>query len=343
MAQRYSFESFIITAGGGSVTASVTSPTEYISVGSSGTISLGAAYTLTHSGTPTIGSKFTVLYRGNTNLTTNTGLGRHVSLFGYVLTNNQAKIDLQLDLYWDGAAWGVLVKPDFNGTKSPIIEGSMILDSAVTTNKISDADVTLAKIAAVTEGNIIIGDSSNRPSSLDISTDKAVLVGNGTTAVPRVLSGHVTMSNTGVVTIADGVITEDMLAFTLGDIIYTDFEISSAQLLDLFTTPVTVVPAAGANTLIVPIECWAFLDYESATYAAGGAVHLAIGSVSTGSIASTAVTSASDLVSKFVLTTAVASGSLLNQDLKVYAATANFTTGDSPLKCRLLYKVISFA
>lgn len=343
MAQRYSFESFTITAGGGAETASVTSNTENVIISSSGTITLGAAYTLTHSGTPTLGSKFTVLYKGNTNLTTNTGLGRHVSLFGYILSNNQAKIDLEIDFYWNGAAWIVLVKPDFNTSKSAVIEASMLLADSVITSKILDANVTLAKLAGVTEGNIVIGDASNRPSALDISTDTAVLVGNGTTAVPRVLSGDVTMSNTGVVTIADGVVTEDMLAFTLGDIIYTDFEISSAQLLDLFTTPVTVVPAAGANTLIIPIECWAFLDYNSATYAAGGAVHLAIGTVSCGSIAATGVTSASDIVSKFVLTTAVSSGSLLNQDLKVYAASANFTTGDSPLKCRLLYKVISFA
>jgi len=343
MAQRYSYETFTITAEGGSVTASVASNTEYVSVGSSGTISLGAAYTLTHSETPTIGSKFTVLYRGNTNLTTNTGQGKHVSLFGYVLTNNQAKVDLQLDFYWSGTAWLALVKPNFNGTKQAVIEESMILNSAVTTDKIADKAVSLSKIDDVTEGNIIIGDKFNRPSILDISTDKAVLVGNGTTAVPRVISGDISISNLGVATIGASKITEAMLAFTLGDIIYTDFEISSAQLLDLFTTPVTVVPAAGANTLIVPIECWAFLDYESATYAAGGAVHLAIGSVSCGSIAATAVTSASDIVSKFVLTTAVSSGSLLNQDLKVYAASANFTTGDSPLKCRLLYKVISFA
>lgn len=343
MAQRYSFESFIITAGGGAETASVTSNTQYVIISSSGTISLEAAYTLTHSGTPTLGSKFTVIYKGNTNLTTNTGQGKHVSLFGYTLTNNQAKIDIELDFYWDGTAWIVIVKPDFNSTRTAVIEESMILNSAVTTNKIADKAISLSKIDDVTEGNILIGNNTNRPSALDISTDKAVLVGNGTTAVPRVISGDISISNLGVATIGASKITEAMLAFTLGDIIYTDFEISSAQLLDLFTTPITVVPAAGANTLIVPIECWAFLDYESATYAAGGAVHLAIGSVSCGSIAATAVTSASDIISKFVLTTAVSSGSLLNQDLKVYAATANFTTGDSPLKCRLLYKVISFA
>lgn len=343
MAQRYSYESFTITAGGGAETASVTSNTENVIISSSGTITLGAAYTLTHSGTPTIGSKFRVLYKGNTNLTTDTSTGKHISIFGYIFSNNQAKIDLEIDFYWEGASWNVVVKPDCNVGKSPFIESSMILNSAVISTKIVDKAITLSKIEDVAEGNIIIGNNTNRPSALDISTDKAVLVGNGTTAVPRVLSGDVTMSNTGVVTIADGVVTEDMLAFTLGDIIYTDFEISSAQLLDLFTTPVTVVPAAGANTLIIPIECWAFLDYNSATYAAGGAVHLAIGTVSCGSIAVTGVTAASDLISKFVLTTAVASGSLLNQDLKVYAATANFTTGDSPLKCRLLYKVISFA
>ena len=338
-----SLEQFEITAGGGAVTVDAPNGTSMLVVYSTGTIVLGASYTLSHTGTPVVAQLIKILYRGNTALTTDTSTGRTITLLGYALSNNQAMLDLEIDAYWTGAAWDVIVKVDSNKAKTASIETTHIVNSAVTTDKILDEAVTLGKIADVAEGYMIIGDATARPSALDVSTDTAVLVGNGTTAVPRVLSGDVTMSNLGVVTIGASKITEAMLAFTLGDILYVDFEISTAQLLDLFTTPITVVPAAGANTMIMPIECWGFLDYNSATYAAGGAVHLAIGTVSTGSIAVTGITSATDLISKFVLTTAVASGSLLNQDLKVYAATANFTTGDSPLKCRLLYKVISFA
>jgi len=343
MATSISLDIYTITAGGGSESIPVSYHDSVVLINSTGTITLGAAYTVTHSGTPVVGSKFTVLYRGNTSLTTDTGAGKHISLFGYILSNNQAMIDLEIDFYWDGSTWDAVVKPDLNVSKAAVIEASHILTGAVTTAKIVDKAITLAKVEDLPEGSSIIGNSSDRPIAIDLSTDKSVLVGNGTTAVPRVLSGDVTMSNTGVVTIADGVITEANLAFTLGDILYDEFEISSAQILALNSTPVTVVPAQGANTLIIPLEFWVFLDYESATYAAGGAIHLRIGTVSVGNVAATTVTSASDLVTKFVLTTAVASGSLLNQALVVDCATANFTTGDSPLKCKLLYKVVSFA
>jgi hypothetical protein len=343
MAKSISLDTYTITSGGGSVTIPVSYKEDAIIIYSTGTVTLGAAYTVTHSGTPVLGTKITVLYKGNATLTTDTLTGKHISLFGTILSDQKANVDLEIDFYWNGAAWEALLKPDFSSAKAPVIESSLIVDSAIVSRAINDTAVTLAKIQAVSEGNIVIGDSSSRPALLSIKTDKAILVGNGTTAVPRVLSGDVTMSNTGVVTIEDGVITEDKLAFTLGDILYDEFEISSAQILALNSTPITVVPAQGANTLIIPLEFWIFLDYDSATYANGGAVHLRIGTVSVGNVAATAVTSASDLVTKFVLTTAVASGSLLNQDLVVDCATADFITGDSPLKCKLLYKVVSFA
>lgn len=54
---------------------------------------------------------------------------------------------------------------------------------------------------AITEGNVLIGDSAGLGAELDVSTDTAVMIGNGTTATVTALSGDVTMANTGAVTV----------------------------------------------------------------------------------------------------------------------------------------------
>lgn len=328
--------------GGGSASIDCTVATEIVTVYSSGSITLGSAYTVTHSGTPDFNTKIRVGYKGNTSLVTDTGTGKHISILGYVLSNNQAKIDLIIDFYWNGSSWDAFVIQDFNATKTAFIETSMIVGSAITTAKINAKAITAEKLEDLAEGNILVGNASSRPVALDLSDNAKIPIGNGTTVVPRTISGDITIDNTGVVTIGDGKVTEDMLAFTMGELVLEEFEISTEQILTLNSSPVTVVPAQGANTLLIPVEFWMFLDYESATYASGGAVHLRIGTVSVGNVAATTVTSASDLVTKMILSTAVASGSLLNQALVVDCATADFTTGDSPLKCKLLYRKVTF-
>lgn len=343
MATKYTSESFTITAPGGADTASVYSSEAYIKVSSSGTIVLAAGYTLSHSGVPLSNSKISVLYTGNTSLTTDTASGKSITLFGYTLTNSQAKLNLLLDFYWDGAAWNPYIAPSVNGmTGAQILESNMIVAGSITNTALKDGAVDLVKMDDISEGSILIGDNSNRPSALSIKTDKAIPIGNGTTSVPRVISGDLTISNTGVASIANGVVTEDMLAFSLGDISLLEFTISTEQVRALNSVPPVIIAAQGANTLIIPVEFWVFLDYATTTYTGGGTLSLQVGGVTLGSVASTTVTSASDLVTKFVLSTAVASGSLLNTDLTLTCATADFATGDSPLKCKLLYKVVTF-
>lgn len=337
------YDSYVITSVGGTTNIDINANNLPISVGSSGTIVLAAAYNFVPSGTPKLGHQIKFLYNGNTTLTTDTASGKHISFFGNIITNNQAQGQLEIDVYWNGVTWVAVIKPNFNASKTPVVETANVLDSAITTAKINAKAITLEKTADISEGNIYIGNSSSRPEALDISTDKGILIGDGTSATPRVISGDVTISNTGVAAIGAGKVTESMLAFTLADLQYEDLEISSAQLLDLYNTPITIIPAQGANTVIVPIEAWAFLDYDAATYAAGGTVQLTLNSIVIGTLASTAVTSAADLYTKFDLSTAVSNGSIANKSLDITNATAVFTTGDSPLKIRIIYKVLNFA
>lgn len=337
------YDNYLITSAGGTTNIDINSNNTPILVYSSGVITLAAAYNFVASRTPEIGHQVSFLYSGNNTLTTDIATGKHISFFGNIITDNQAQGHLKIDLYWNGTSWISIIKPNFNASKSPVVESANILDSAITTNKLNAKAITLEKTADISEGNIYIGNSSNRPEKLNIKNDKAILIGNATTAVPRVISGDITIGNTGIAAIGAGKVTESMLAFTLADLQYEDLEISSAQLLDLFNTPITIIPAQGANTVIVPIEVWAFLDYDAATYAAGGTVQLTLNSVVVGTLASTAVTSAADLYTKFDLSTAVSNGSIANKSLNITNATAVFTTGDSPLKLRIIYKVLNFA
>ena len=71
--------------------------------------------------------------------------------------------------------------------------------------------VTEASDITLVEGNIVIGASGGKGTDLDGSTDKQVLIGNGTTMVSVGISGDVTMANTGVITIANNAISFEHL------------------------------------------------------------------------------------------------------------------------------------
>ena len=68
-----------------------------------------------------------------------------------------------------------------------------IKDLEVKTADIAAANVTLAKVENVTDGQIIVGNGSNRPTAVAVS-------------------GDVTLANTGAVTIATGAVEHAMLA-----------------------------------------------------------------------------------------------------------------------------------
>lgn len=338
-----------ITAPGGTSTIDINGGESLYYYFSSGTVVMAADYEVVPgAGTVTPGTEINILYKGNTNLTTDTATGKSIIFFGVELSDDQAKTDLEITAIYDTwqdpstPAWRVTIKPNFDYNQYTPIADYNIKDSSITTNKLADAAVTTAKMANLTEGSTLIGNASNIPTAFSLADDTKIPVGNGTTSVMRAMSGHVAMSNLGVTTIQPSVITESMLNFTLGDTLLLETELNSSQLLELNSVGTTLLTAQGANTLIVPIEAWGFLDYGTATYASGGAIHIKIGSVSLGNVAATTITSASDLVTKFILTTAVASGAVLNQPLVINCDTADFTTGDGVFKLKILYKVLDF-
>lgn len=80
--------------------------------------------------------------------------------------------------------------------------GFSVLNNGVKTEVIAQDGTIKGEIKeALAQGSIYIGNSSGITSELSVKTDGGILVGNGTTAAVKTLSGDVTMTNAGVTAI----------------------------------------------------------------------------------------------------------------------------------------------
>ena len=81
--------------------------------------------------------------------------------------------------------------------------GYSVLNNGVETQVISQDGTIKGDIKeALAQGSIYIGNSSGVTSELSVKTDTGFLVGNGTTAVVKTMSGEASMANTGAVTLS---------------------------------------------------------------------------------------------------------------------------------------------
>jgi hypothetical protein len=88
---------------------------------------------------------------------------------------------------------------------------------------------------ALAQGSIYIGNSSGVTSELSVKTDTGFLVGNGTTAVVKTMSGEASMANTGAVTLANAsVIGKVLTGYTsgAGTVAATDSILAAVQKLN---------------------------------------------------------------------------------------------------------------
>jgi len=77
--------------------------------------------------------------------------------------------------------------------------------------RLKDNGVTLAKMAGLARGKFIVGDSSGDPSALALGSDAQMLISDGSDLAYVSLSGDVSISNTGAVTIANDAVESGML------------------------------------------------------------------------------------------------------------------------------------
>jgi hypothetical protein len=106
----------------------------------------------------------------------------------------------------------VNILPDFAGVG--IIGADRLAASSVTTAKIAKNAVTLAEMAGLAKGNIIYGDASGDPASVNLgAVDANLVVGDTTNGVAVVaMSGDATIIKTGALTIANSAVTTAKIA-----------------------------------------------------------------------------------------------------------------------------------
>lgn len=116
-------------------------------------------------GTPGDGSVVSIKYVPSGALT----LGAQtLTVLGVSIPQAVVTAGFQLIGVFNGASWVTFLLPNFNGTA--FITGAQLVDDAV----------TLAKMAAITRGSIIVGDSSGNPSYIAVGAANTVFTTNGT-------------------------------------------------------------------------------------------------------------------------------------------------------------------
>jgi hypothetical protein len=164
-----------------------------------GTVTLVGGLVVSPIGTPTTGQRVVVTWNASVTPGIHT-----ITIFGETVPTELAARNFVAECLWDGTGgpWVVNILPDFAGVG--IVAADRIAANAVTTAKIADDAVTLAKMAGLAKGNIIYGDASGDPASVNLgAVDANLVVGDTTNGVAVVaMSGDATIAKTGALTIA---------------------------------------------------------------------------------------------------------------------------------------------
>jgi hypothetical protein len=117
-------------------------------------------------------------------------------------------------LYFYNAAGAEVYHIDPANKTVTIPSGATLELASGATASIIDGALAAADMS-LTTGSILLG-VAGKAAALDVKTDTGILIGNGTTAAVKTLSGDVSMSNAGAVTIAAGAVEPAMLSAGAG-------------------------------------------------------------------------------------------------------------------------------
>jgi len=127
---------------------------------------------------------------------------------------------------------------------------------------------------------------------------------------------------------------------TAGEVVTVKVSLTSAEILALADTPITLIAAQGASTLIKLLGCTMKLNYVSTTYT-GGTLRIYFSSGGSFIISNSSYTNGSSIIfTPAFSTTQVFTTSAENDDLIIDAASA-VSVGDGTLDIYLTYSVIS--
>ena len=138
----------------------------------------------------------------------------------------------------------------------PKITTYRILDATIADGDVSAAAaIAFSKLASLASANLLVGNASNVPVSV-------------------AMSGDTTIDNAGAVTIGAEKVTSTKL--DVATVKYAAVEISSAEILALYTTPKGLVAAPGAGKILEFISLLLAYDYGTVAYTIGTATNLQV-------------------------------------------------------------------
>jgi len=205
-----------------------------------GTQTLTGNFNINPSGTPSIYTVVDILWNANVIPSTS-----NVVIFGITIPNSLlASGNFKVQCFYDALSgkgaggsitngWVVSIIPD--ASSSADVDSDRLAASSVTTAKIADNSVELAKMYELATGSVIFGNASNRPTALSVA-DSTIVVGDSSTGLVSVaVSGDATLAKTGALTIASNAVT-------------------TAKILDANVTPAKLSSSANKGQFAVQLE-----------------------------------------------------------------------------------------
>lgn len=120
--------------------------------------------------------------------------------------------------------------------------------------------------------------------------------------------------------------------------------ISSAELLNMFTTPKTLVVAPGAGKIIVPLHFMMRINYATTPYATNTNLKLKMGLLDPLLTIPSILANSANFFGKYPLsvgTFTVNDTDAANQALVAYVQTGNPTVGDSTIDVWVTYQIVT--
>lgn len=129
---------------------------------------------------------------------------------------------------------------------------------------------------------------------------------------------------------------QDVANLATNNYLETTVTVTSAQLLALNGSPVTLIAAQGANKYIKILFVTSFLDYNSIQYTATQHLTIGSGGFDYAQIPTTGYNQAADTV----YSPAISSNRLAANSVMFLSTDASPTAGNSPLKIKIRYQVL---
>ena len=170
-----------------------------------GTVTLSGASSISYSGSPVKNEAYFFHYEASV-----TPSGNTFSIFGQAVPSDMLSSKFVAECIYDGSAWKVKLLPSFDGLG--IIGADRLAASSVTTAKIADDAITLAKVDAPGKGKIIYGDGLGDPKYLTIQDAEFIIGDTVVGATAQTISGDATIIKTGALTIANSAVTTAKIA-----------------------------------------------------------------------------------------------------------------------------------